>query len=181
LAQVEQALPHIRFKHISATSGYAYQGQINANVARVGIGLYGIAPFLPISLTPALELATSIVEIKTIQVGDTVGYNNTFTAHGPMRLGVLPLGYYEGIDLRLSNRGSVKIKGRVCPIIGRVSMNLTSVDITNIPDVAVGEPVTVISSTVGDPNSIQKLAEMCGTIAYEPLVHIPQHLRRKIV
>lgn len=181
LSIFEKEFSTIRFKHIFATSGFALSESVNANVARVGIGLFGIAPFLNAPLTPALQLTTSIVEIKTIEAGETVGYNNTFTAQKHMRLGVLPLGYYEGVDLRLSGCGQVKLAGSYCPIVGRVSMNVTTIDISEMPAASVGTEVTVLCREATDVCSVQRTAERCHTIPYEILVHLPPHLRRVIV
>lgn len=172
----------IRYKHISGTTGYNTRVPIDANVARVGNGLYGIAPFLPLELRGAMQIITSITAIKHVPKGESVGYDLTFVAQRETRTAVLPLGYYEGIDRRLSNSGVVKIRDAFYKIVGRVSMNLTSVDITNAPlDLGAGERVIVVSAIQNDPNSIQNIAKACNSIPHEIFVHFPLHLRRTVV
>lgn len=170
-----------RYYHIGATSGFSFRGTIESNVARVGIGIYGVAPYLGLPLKPALELATSITSIKTVPKGEWVGYNLAYQATQPQQIATLPLGYFEGLDLRLTNRGLVKIQNQFCPIVGRVSMNLTSLDVSSLPQAAVGQRAVVISADPTDPNSIQHIAEQCATIPYEIMAHIPPHLRRIVV
>lgn len=179
--------PGITHAHVSATSGERFADRISANVMRLGIGLYGIDPSPKISqkntrnLMPALELLTKISSIKSIQSDAKVGYNGTFTAEKQMRIATIPVGYFEGIDRRLSNLGGVRIQGKDAKIVGRVSMNMTTIDVTDLPFLEIEEPVTVISSHPEDQNSINQIAKICGCIPYEILVHIPQHLRRIVV
>ena len=133
------------------------------------------------TLRPALEMITRITSTRTLKKGEAVGYNATFTAPRDMRIASIPVGYYEGIDRRLSNKGTVMIRNTLCPIIGRVSMNITSVDVSHLPDIKLDEPVTAISSRSEDLNSIENIARACSTIPYEILVKIPAHLRRVVV
>jgi alanine racemase len=128
-----------------------------------------------------LELSTIVASVKSVPAGEWVGYNLTFQAPTATQTAVLPLGYFEGVDLRLSNRGLVKIHDQFCPIAGRVSMNITSVNVSRVPNIKVGERVVVISRNPADPNSVEQIAKQCGTIPYEILVHIPAHLRRVVV
>lgn len=169
--------------HLSATTGNTFAHTISADAMRVGIGLYGITTNIrdTISIKPALSMQTMITSIKDIKLGDNVGYNSTFIATNNMTIATIPVGYFEGIDRRLSNKGSVVIHNTNASIIGRVSMNITSVDISNIANIKIGTPVTVISNVLGKPNSIVEMAKTAGTIPYELLVHIPGHLRRTVV
>lgn len=179
--------PELLYTHVSATSAARFSHDIKANVMRLGIGLYGIDPSADISqknkanLMPALELWTKIASIKTIAAQEKIGYNGTFTAEKPMRIATIPVGYFEGVDRRLSNQGIVRIQEKECRIVGRVSMNMTTVDVTDMPLLRPEEPVMVISSRPEDRNSIEQIARICGCIPYEILVHIPQHLRRMVV
>ena len=149
---------------------------------RLGIGLYGMNVGIErLDLRPALEMRTRITSIHTLHAGESVGYNATFKAPQDMRVATIPVGYAEGVDRRLSSKGSILVRGTSCPIIGRVSMNITSLDISNVADVHVGDEVTVISPNAADPNGVEAIADLCGTIPYEILVHIPAHLRRVII
>jgi alanine racemase len=97
-----------------------------------------------------------------------------------MMIGVLPLGYHDGVDRRLSNKGFVAIKGVACPIIGRVSMNLTTVDLSKVPDAKVGDEVEVYSDKPADKNSIANVAKVCDTIPYDILVNLAGSTRRVV-
>lgn len=172
----------IKYFHVSATAGFRFQSKIQANVLRLGLGFYGFNPLgLNLSLKPALELQSYVVGLKQLKAGESVGYNQTFTASKDMQIATLPLGYFEGVDRRLSNLGFIKINGKECAILGRVSMNITTCDVSEVSNVKFLDPVNVISSNPKDLNSVENIAKLCKTIPYEILVHIPQHLRRIII
>ena len=88
------------------------------------------------------------------------------------------MGYYEGVDRRLSSTGLVRYKDRFCKILGRVSMNISTIDLTEVRDAKAGDNVTVISANRDDANSVENFAKLCNTIALDFVVHIPAHLRR---
>lgn len=177
-----QNFPKINYSHISATAGVLHTDENTHNLARLGLGLYGIslADNPKITLKPALSMQTIISGVKKISKGDTVGYNDTFVAPRDMLIATIPAGYAEGVDRRLSNRGQVEVNGILCPIIGRVSMNITIIDVSDAPAVKLGDSVTIISDDNASPISISNIATTCQTIPYEILVHIPAHLRRVI-
>ncbi|MDO8626357.1 MAG: alanine racemase [Candidatus Magasanikbacteria bacterium] len=170
----------IKYIHIRATSGFCLKGDLGDNVARVGVGFYGLAHFVP-GLKPALELQAEIMSVRSLKKTEHVGYNFTFEAQSDAIIATLPVGYFEGVDLRLSNRGIVKVGSAFCPIIGRVSMNITSIDVSGVKEAKPGQIATVISRDLNDLNSVANLAKQCDTISYEILVHIPGHLRREII
>ena len=183
----KSAFPSLRYIHLSNTDGHRFSTEITANVSRLGLGLYGIvdgASFKPaLNLLPALEMKTTLTGVKKIRKGEHVGYSNTFTAPKDMTIATIPAGYFEGIDRRLSNVGFVLVGERQipCPIIGRVSMNITVIDVSKVPEAKIGTRVLLISNTSTDPNSIRNIAKACGTIAYEIAVHVPAHLKRSTV
>ena len=176
--------PDLKYWHISATSGSMYK-EANTNVNRLGIGLYGLIDFNNFNLKPVLEMKTIVTCIRKIKKGETLGYNNTFTAQDNITIATIPVGYNEGIDRRLSNKGVIKIaKDGVttfCPILGRVSMNITIIDVSKIKDPKIGDEVIVFSSNKKEQNSIENVARDFNTISYEIVVHIPQHLRRIVI
>lgn len=163
----------LKYWHLSNSFGGKFADKINANVMRLGIGLY-------LWEKPALQIKSRISSVKSVKAGAKIGYNCTYEAQRDMKIATIPMGYFEGVDRRLSNRGFVKIKDVFCPIVGRVSMNITTVDVSNV-DAKAGDEVIVISADKADKNSVENIAEMCGTISYEILVHIPAQLRRNIV
>ena len=177
---VRQNFSNITYAHISATAGILHTDDNTHSLARLGLGLYGISLVdnSKIKLNPALSMKTIISGVKNISKGDTVGYNETFIAPQDMLIATIPAGYAEGIDRRLSNKGQVEVNGKLCPIIGRVSMNITTIDVSVVPAVKLGDTVTIISDDNVSPISVINIAKICQTIPYEILIHIPAHLRR---
>ncbi len=184
-AVVQEAFPSVEFVHLAATKGARYAKEAGTNVLRVGIGLYGFdtAPLHSTPLTAVLELRSIIAGLRTVPRGESVGYNATFTTEQETHIATIPAGYYEGVDRRLSNKGRVLIHGKECPIIGRVSMNMISVDVTGVAGVAIGDVVTLISRSISSSCSIPSIASAVSTSEYLEsiyvlLAHIPQHLKR---
>lgn len=179
--------PGMKYVHLSNTDGHRFSDKIEANVSRLGIGLYGLIDgrgFRPkLDLLPVLEMKTVLTGIKTLRKGETVGYSNTFRAERDMKIANIPVGYYEGVDRRLSNRGVVLVgRDRVpAPIAGRVSMNIVSVNVDNVPNAKLSDEVVVVSNNPFDPNSLENIARLCSTITYEGSVKIPAHLKRVVV
>ncbi len=170
----------LKYWHISASAGYIYK-EAEANLTRLGIGLYGLINIQGLNLKPVLEMKTIITGIKKIKAGDRLGYGFTFKAEENMTVALIPVGYYEGLDRRLSNNGFVKIKNIFCPIIGRISMNITIVDVTGINSIKLEDEVIVMSNIKEDKNSIENIARDCGTISYEIVVKIPGQLKRVLI
>ena len=173
-----QEFPALKYWHLANTDGH-FHAHIQANVTRLGIGLYGIHG--PKELIPVMRIETIVTSLRMIAAGESVGYDRTFTADSEMKVATIPFGYYEGFDRRLSNKGCVEIAGVYCPIVGRVSMNITSVDVSEIEDVKIGDKVTVISDVRADKNSFEEIAKACDTISYEMVVRISPLLKRVVV
>lgn len=167
--------------HIQNSDGLGFPafGEGKLNLARVGLALYGISD--DPNLKPVLNLKTKIIQIKKLQKGDRVGYDGTFIARRPMVLGVLPVGYYDGVDLRLSNTGQVLVDGKQCRIVGRVSMNITTIDLTKVPNPQIGQEVLIYSQDRSKPNSIENIAKICKTIPYDILISLSASTKRVIV
>lgn len=176
----EKKFSSLRYIHLSATDGSIYSPLIRGNLIRLGIGLYGISS-LSLPLTPVLELQSSIDSISTISSKESIGYEGTFISNRLMHIATIPLGYFEGVDRRLSNKGAVLIGNTWCPILGRISMNITTIDISKISYISIGEKVIVISKEKEAKNSIEEIAKLCQTIPYEILIHIAPHLRRIVI
>ncbi len=170
----------IKYFHLSATAGMKYHDKISANMVRLGIGLYGFGRNPNMDLKPALSAKTIITSVRDLKPGDCVGYGATFKAEKNMKVATMPFGYFEGFDRRLSNKGFIKVRDEFCPVVGRVSMNITSFDVSNVPGAKVGDEVTVISDDPEDRNSVSEMAETCGTIPYVILTGIPPHLKRVV-
>jgi alanine racemase len=176
-----------KWRHISASSGAFKSHDKIFNMIRAGIAHYGINPLDrkdkyndKISLKPALEFYSTLAQIKSISKGSAIGYGYTFTAKKNMTLALLPAGYYEGVDRRLSNKGFVKIRENFFPIVGRVSMNMTVIDISLLKHPRIGEEVKIYSANDLDKNSFVNSAALAETISYELLVHLAESVKRVI-
>ncbi len=180
VAEVEKQYPSLEYKHIAATKGVPWSSGIDANVARLGIGLYGYdtSPEGAEDLRGVLEMRTFITSIREVPEGDFVGYNATFKPGRLSRIATVPAGYFEGVNRRLSSRAAFTVRNQPAPIAGRVSMNMTSIDVTDIEGAARGDTVIVISRDRSHANSVEKLAELADTTPYVILAGIPQHLMR---
>ena len=185
LSVLTQSFPTIRYKHFAATKGVRFAKEAGTNIIRLGIGLYGFdtAPSHGFTLKPVMELRSIVAELRTIPALESVGYNATFTTEHECRVATIPAGYFEGVDRRLCNKGQVLIRGVLCPIIGRVSMNMVCVDVTHIPLVTIGDEVILITRDGASPNSVPGIRSLVSCHDYQEseyviISHIPQHLRR---
>jgi alanine racemase len=175
--------------HIAQTAGSLKARSKYANAIRVGIGTYGINPFpknhplherLQKELRPALKLTSTVTKIIELQKGDKVSYNYTFTAQKKMKIAVLPLGYYEGVNRALSNKGIIKTGGEFMPIVGRICMNHTMFSLAEA-DMRVGDRVVVYSDDPSDPNSIDTIASKHDLFNYNLLASLSSDVRRILV
>lgn len=160
---------------------------------RPGLAFYGVVPRfvsdegrLPFAdalrdFRPVLSWKTRITSLRTIQPGGSAGYNATYHATQPSTLALLPLGYADGLNRLLSNRGSVLVRGQRAPIAGRVSMDQTIIDVTQIPDAAIGDEVVVLGQQSGEAITAYDIADEIGTIPFEVLCAINTRVRRVLV
>lgn len=120
------------------------------------------------------------MQIKHLKAGESAGYDGIFTAKKNMVIGILPIGYNDGLDRRFSNKGFLSIRDTLCPILGRVSMNITIIDISEVPKPLIGEEVVFISEDINSPVSLEKQAKVIDVIPYDILVHLNKEMYRKI-
>ncbi len=177
-----------KYIHLGQSAGLTKVHSCYANAIRPGIALYGINPlskndkkFEKLEQTkPVLRLISRVGEIRELSVGEGISYNITYKASQPTKIAVIPLGYYEALPRTLSNKAKLSVKGVPCPILGRVCMNHTMIDVTGL-EVSVGDEVEVISDQRKQPNSLQSLADQTGLLNYEFMVHINSSIRRVII
>jgi alanine racemase len=160
---------------------------------RPGLTLYGYpSRFSPDEATqpfasslvgyqPVLEWKTRITSLRTIAPGDGAGYNATFRASRETRLALLPMGYADGLNRLLSNRGEVLVRGHRAPIAGRVSMDQTIIDVTSVPGVSIGDEVVIIGRQGDQAISAYDLADLADTIPFEVLCAINTRVPRMLV
>lgn len=160
-----------RIVHASNSAAVLSTLSEHFSMARVGLALFGLNPGnLPLGtppIDPVLSLRSQVAFLKDVPAGTPVGYNKTFVTRRATRLGVLPLGYNDGLPYALSNRAFVLIHGERAPVLGAISMDYTTVDVTDIPDVAVGDNVTIIGADGRRRVTVEDLARTIGTIPYE--------------
>lgn len=174
--------------HIAQSSGILKAKSKYTNTFRLGDGLYGINPFprnhtLSAQLEgmqPALKLISTITKIIELSEGDKVSYNYTFTAPKKMKIGVLPIGFYEGLKWELSNRGVVKIGEQLMPIVGKVCMHHATISLDGVT-AAVGDEVIVYSDVPGDKNTIDNIAHDHGFLNDDLLTSLSRDVRRVLV
>jgi alanine racemase len=157
--------------HIANSAGILHLRHSHLNMVRAGITLYGSRSSqempAPMPLQPVMSLRTQVLQLKELPAGASVSYSRTFIAPAPVHLAILPIGYCNGYSRLFSNRGWALINGRQAPIRGRVCMNLTMVDVTDIPGVGEGDTVTLLGRDGSDCLTADELATWAETISYE--------------
>lgn len=179
------------WRHTASTNAIAYPRSPEwrraawHNLVRPGHALYGYvsparpAPAAPVlRVAPALQWKARILAVKDIPEGAPVGYGATFHASHPMRLGVVAAGYADGLPHQLSNRGRMIAGDRLVPIVGTVSMDLTTIDLTAVPQVGVGDAVMILGDNGGVALDAQQVARLAGTISYDLLCGIGPRVKR---
>jgi alanine racemase len=181
ISRIEAAGLSVPLLHAANSAAIVRHPSAHFNLVRPGLMLYGYsagpretAP----DLKPALTLTTTVMQVRTLAPGESVGYNRAFIASRPMQVAVLPIGYADGYSRALSNRGRVLIRGRRVPIAGRICMDMTMVDVTDRPAVRAGDEAVLIGSQGDDRISAHDLAEWIGTIPYEVLCAIGPRVPR---
>ncbi len=157
--------------HLANSAGLVRYDFPGCNQARAGIALYGSYPDEglrdKINLRPVMTLKSGIVLLKTLIPGQSVSYGCTYTAREKITIALLPIGYADGLRRALSGRGEVLVRGQRAPIIGRVCMDWTMIEVTEIKDVTVGDEVVILGVQGGQEISVEDLAATLGTISYE--------------
>ena len=179
-----------RFLHLSSSIPIAYKRtQAWGNLVRPGHAIYGYvsptrgdhAPPSSLDVHPALTWKAAVLAVKTVPSGTPIGYGGMYRATRDTRIAVLAAGYADGIPHRLGNRGYVITQGKLAPIIGAVSMDLTTIDATDCPDIEVGHSVKLLGRDGEIGIDAQQMARTAGTISYSVLCGISARVRRVYV
>jgi alanine racemase len=209
LAKVEQALQRIstaglRPEILNVGNSAAVLSGLSQSIGKIarehsmralirpGLALYGLAPqFEPeepacvakarARLKPVMAWKSRVVSVREVPAGTTVGYNGTFVATEPMRLALVAAGYADGLDRRLGNRFSLLVRGERAPLVGRISMDQSVLDVTDIPGVEAGDEVVIVGSQGGESISAFDHAEAAGTIPWEVFTRIAARVERLAV
>lgn len=189
-ARIEPVLragtPH-PVRHIAASAAAMLWPQTRLDMVRIGIALYGLWPSAQtrtamaeqsLELQPVLSYTSSLAVVREIEAGTAVGYGLSHIASERTRIGIVPLGYADGIPRALSNKGAFVVDGVRCPIVGRVCMNVTLIDLATAPRARAGSPVTLIGTQGGTTVSADDWAAYADTINYEVVARLPAEIPR---
>jgi len=191
IAAFNQAVEMVRARghrptwiHEANSAGAHAYPQSRGNLVRLGGVLYGLwrdvtnESVAPLDWRPVMSLRTRITFLKTVAAGSPLGYGGTFVTKRESRIATIPIGYEDGLRRALSSRGQVIVRGHLAPIVGRVSMDLTLVDVTDIPEAAVGDDVMIIGKQAASQITAEDLAAQIGTISYEVTCGVSERVPR---
>lgn len=170
--------------HAAASAGALAYPAGRFNLVRPGGVLYGlwrdvINPLTPpLDWRPVMSVHTKVVLVKTVPAGTPIGYGGTFITSRETRIATIAIGYEDGLSRRLSNCGQVAVRGQLAPIVGRVSMDLTLIDVTDVEDIAVDDSVVIIGSQAEARTTAEGVAALLGTISYEVTCGISDRVPR---
>jgi alanine racemase len=180
-------------RHNACSAATLLFNRTHLDLVRIGISLYGLWPSKEtyvsclergkpsLDLRPVMTWKTRIAQIKSVQEGGFVGYGCTYRTTRPSLIAVLPVGYHEGYDRRLSGIAHVLVRGRRAPVRGRVCMNMTMVDVTDIPAASLEDEVVLLGSQADEKITAEQIASWCGTISYDVVSRIQSGLPRVVL
>ncbi len=182
--RIEKELGYsIPIRHCSNSAGILELPDANMDMVRAGITMYGLMPSDEVSLgeiklTPAMSVHSHISFIKTVHAGQSISYGGLFTAKEDMRVATVPLGYGDGYPRMLTGKGSVLIRGKRCPILGRVCMDQFMVDVSHIPGLKEGEEVVLMGKQGEEEITAEEIGNLSGRFNYELVCLITDRLPR---
>ncbi|MBI5141390.1 MAG: alanine racemase [Nitrospirae bacterium] len=172
---------NIRFRHLANSAAVLNLPETHLDMVRPGLMLYGYnpAPLVSnITLEPVMTVTARIVAMKRVPTGTTIGYGRTFRAERESLIATIAIGYADGFRRHLSNSGSVLYNGQRVPVVGRVCMDLTMIDMTDTRGVSVGDEVIVLGSSGSESIGADEMAGLAGTIPYEILTCFGRRVKR---
>ncbi len=189
LLEIEGLAPH--YRHCANSAATLVLPESYFNFVRVGVGMYGLWPSKKteiaaertgtnIELNPVMTWKTVVAQIKDVKKGSLVGYGCTYKTSKNSKIAVLPVGYYDGYVRLLSNRGNVLIRGKKCPVVGRVCMNMIMVDVTHVTDIKLEDEVVLIGKQGHSIITAEEMGELSNTINYEVPTRINERIPRII-
>jgi alanine racemase len=183
-ALVRRAGMSAALKHAANSAALLRWPNTHFDVVRPGIALFGVPPIAGLApkLKPVMSVLSEVIALRELPAGASIGYGHTWTAARASRIATIPIGYADGLSRSLSNRGSVLIGGKRAPIVGAVSMDLTMVDVTDLPAAAVRDEVVVLGEQRGrfgaDAITVHEIASLTGTITWECLTSVSRRVPR---
>ena len=184
MSMLERRKIFFSIRHIANSPAVLYHPHTTMDMVRVGIAMYGINPVdidTPVELLPVMSLKSKLLSVREIPNNWSVGYERTFISEKPMKIGIVPIGYGDGVPFQLSNNGYFLVRGKKAPIIGRICMDYTIVDLTNIPEAKVEDEVVLIGNQGGKTISVEEVAKRCGVIPYTIITNLKGRIKRKYI
>ena len=173
-------------RHAANSAAMLRLPEAQLDMVRPGIATFGVHPCPPSAgapnLKPAMRVLSEIVALRDLPAGSAIGYGHTWRAERPSRIATIPMGYADGLSRELSNKGHVLVSGRRAPIVGTVSMDLTMIDVSDIPHASVRDEVVILGHQRGrsgdDEITAEEIAAHCGAIPWEVLTSISRRVPR---
>jgi alanine racemase len=181
-SEVAGRLSWIRLLHVANTATVLDMPELSLGMVRVGIGIYGCYPSAHVergvTLRPVLSLKSRVCRLRRLEAGESVGYGCAWTAARPSVVALVMAGYGDGLRRALSNRGSLLIRGRRAPMVGRIAMDMCVADVTDVPYVALDDEAVLIGRQRDEEIAAEEVARLCDTISYEVLTAITARVPR---
>jgi alanine racemase len=182
LKKLKEANIEVPLKHMVNSTALLKYKQARFNMIRPGLAIYGLAPFATafkqIELKPVMSLKTRVVYLKKVPIRASISYGRTFITKRESMIATIPVGYADGYNRLLSNKGEVLIHGQRAPIVGRVCMDMCMIDVTDIPKVKVGDEVVLMGEQSKERILADEIAGKVGTISYEVVCMISKRVPR---
>ena len=192
IGTVADQIPNLTYVHSASSAAILSHSKSHGTAVRAGIGMYGLWPssdveldsrktHLSLRLRPVLSWYSRVAQVKDYPAGTPIGYDGTEILNKPTRVAVIPVGYYDGYDRRLSQKAEVLIRGHRCKVLGSICMNMMMVDASRVPSIQRGDKVTLIGQDGAQRIRVEELSEICSNIHWEIVSRISQHLPRIVV
>lgn len=178
LSELEKMSINIPIRHVANSAATINFKEMHLNMVRPGTSIYGLYPSLEMMVNPTIELEpvmsikAKLVHIKELEKGSSVGYSRTFIAKRLSEIGIIPLGYVDGVFRKLANTGHVLINGKRCPIIGNICMDQFMVDITDLDKAEMGDEVVILGKQGKEKITAEEIGEIVDTISIEVITRI---------
>ena len=172
---LQAAFDHKILRHIANSAGIEHFPERQLDMCRLGIGLYGVNPFGEAALSTVSSLKTTILQLRHVPAGDSVGYSRKTVLQRDSVIGAIPIGYADGLNRHLGrSAGYCLVRGQKAPYVGNICMDVAMIDVTDIPDVQEGDTVEIF----GDHLPVTVLSDILETIPYEVLTSVSSRVKK---
>jgi alanine racemase len=170
--------------HSANSAALLALSESHLDMVRPGLLVYGVYPPgvpRPVKVRPVMSFCTRLVQVRTVPAGRGISYGSTFVTRRPTRIGVIPVGYGHGYSSLLSNRGEVMVEGKRAPVIGRVTMDMTMVDLSDVPEAGLNDLVVLFGGDASNHIDVEEVARAAGLLPYEVMCTIGKRVVRKFI